>query len=86
MEQSMVAYEFYLRTEKGNDLIGILPERRKDVRRITLKSILNWGIEVLGENRHGDHIFFVKVIMNEHLDETSRLNQNISEESRPLVP
>ncbi len=40
----MVAYEFYLNDSEGNrSLIGILPERRKDPKRITQKSILKWG-------------------------------------------
>ena len=43
LEFTMVAYEFYLRNEKGDKLIGILPERRKDSKRITPESIMNWG-------------------------------------------
>jgi hypothetical protein len=39
----MVAYEFYQHNEEGDRLIGILPERRKDPKRITPESIMNWG-------------------------------------------
>ena len=40
----MVAYEFYFNDGHEEDsLIGILPERRKNRRRITQKSIMKWG-------------------------------------------
>ena len=40
----MVAYEFYwLDPIKGYQLIGVLPERRKNTARITQASIINWG-------------------------------------------
>jgi hypothetical protein len=56
----MMAYEFYWRDEVGEiHLIGILPERRKDPKRITNESILNWVDKVTG---HGvNNIFFTKV-------------------------
>ena len=61
----MIAYEFYWRdTIKGSQLIGILPERRKNPKRITHESILNWGKMVLGEGVGTDDIFFVKVRMD----------------------
>jgi hypothetical protein len=44
------AYEFYWRHSYGKDhLIGILPERRKDPKRITDKLIMNWEREISGE-------------------------------------
>jgi len=40
----MVAYELFCFDEKsGYEFIGILPERRKDPKRITNESVLNWG-------------------------------------------
>jgi hypothetical protein len=49
MEGILVAYEFYARDDTGNaHLIGILPERRKDMERITEESIMNWIKKVLG--------------------------------------
>ena len=46
----MVAYELYLQDGiKGDKLLGILPERRKDPNRITKESVLNWGRMVLGD-------------------------------------
>jgi len=58
----MVAYEFYLRNEKGDRLIGILPERRKDPKRITPESIMNWG-RILGDGAgiNVNNIYFIQV-------------------------
>ena len=55
----MVAYELFSYDEKnGYEFIGILPERRKDPKRITKESVLNWGRMVLGNNADGKKIFF----------------------------
>jgi hypothetical protein len=44
----MVAYEFYWHDPiKGYQLIGVLPERRKSPGRISKKSVLNWGKNIL---------------------------------------
>jgi hypothetical protein len=58
----MVAYQFYLRNAKGDELIGILPERRKDPKRITPESIMNWG-RILGDGAGIDvnNIYFIQV-------------------------
>jgi hypothetical protein len=58
----MTAYEFYYRDEKGNEhFIGILPERRKDPKRITKESVLNWGWKVIGDSSDVKDIYFVSV-------------------------
>jgi hypothetical protein len=58
----MVGYAFYWRDEKGNNqLIGILPERRKNLERITQESILNWGRQVI----KAKDIFSVQVEIDE---------------------
>jgi len=58
----MTAYEFYYRDEKGREhFIGILPERRKDPRRITKESVLNWGWKVIGDSSDVKDIYFVSV-------------------------
>jgi len=60
----MVAYEFYWRDQEGKEhFIGILPERRKNPERITNKSIINWGWQVIGENSDVNNIYFVQVEM-----------------------
>ena len=60
----MVVYKFYKHdpTEERH-LIGILPERRKDLQRITKESILNWGKEVMGEPSDIDNLSFVQMEM-----------------------
>jgi hypothetical protein len=58
----MKAYEFYWNDEKEvGHLIGILPERRKDPKRVTRKSIMNWMKNILGNNGEIKNIYFVKV-------------------------
>jgi len=62
----MVAYEFYWRDPiKGFELIGTLPERRRNPRRITHKSVINWGKKIIGENTDFDNIFFYQVTIDE---------------------
>jgi len=61
----MVAYEFYWRdSTKGYELIGILPERRKDPKRISQESIMNWGKMILGEYVDENDIYFIKVTID----------------------
>ena len=58
----MIAYEFYLREETGEEhLIGILPERRNHRERITENSILNWGWKIIGDNSDPNIFYFVQV-------------------------
>jgi hypothetical protein len=58
----MVAYELYLYDElKGYELIGILPERRKDPKRITKESVLKWGRMLLGDSADDKNIFFKEI-------------------------
>ncbi len=62
LEFTMVAYEFYLRSEGGDVLIGVLPERRKDPKRITPESIMNWGrILIDSAGIDANSIYFVQV-------------------------
>jgi hypothetical protein len=64
----MLAYEFYRRDGiNGDHLIGILPERRRDPKRITRGSIMKWVRNVVGNGRNIDHIFFIKVTLDETL-------------------
>jgi hypothetical protein len=61
----MVAYEFYWRDPiKGFELIGILPERRMDPRRMTHKSVMNWGRKIIGEDTDFDNISFYQVTID----------------------
>ena len=60
----MVVYKLYKHDQKEEPhLIGILPERRKDQKRITKESVLNWGKEVLGESSDINHLYFIQTEM-----------------------
>jgi len=69
----MVAYEYYVRDEtKGFELIGILPERRKDVGRVSQKSIVGLGKKFWGDNVNVDDVLFIKVTIDKTTGEISR--------------
>jgi len=59
----MVAYEIYL--HDGNmgefNLLGILPERRKDPLRITWESIVKWGRLVAGDSVDIRNMYFIQI-------------------------
>jgi hypothetical protein len=55
----MVVYEVYCLNPTGEyQLIGVLPERRKNTMRITKDSVINWGKMLLGDNLDSKNIFF----------------------------
>ena len=60
----MIVYKFYLRdATKGDILLGILPERRKNPKRITDESIINWGRTYFCKNGKDEDIFFIKTVL-----------------------
>ena len=64
----MVAYEFYwLDPRGGYQIIGILPERRKNSARVTQESIMRWGENILGGEFDTEDIFFIQVTMDEKI-------------------
>ncbi len=58
----MVAYQFYENDgiEEFN-LLGILPERRKDSPRITYDSIMNWGKLIAGDHADINNVYFIQI-------------------------
>ena len=62
----MVAYEFYWLHLNGYQLIGVLPERRKNLARITQRSIMNWVGELFGETLDIGDIFFIRITRDKH--------------------
>ncbi len=67
----MVAYEFYwLNPTGGYQIIGVLPEKRKNSARITQQSIMNWGEKIFAKELDTKDIFFIQVTMDE---KTSRI-------------
>ena len=65
----MVAYELYIHDgiKKEEELIGILPERRKDPNRITKESVLNWGRTVLCDGANKNNL----IIKQLRIDDTT---------------
>jgi hypothetical protein len=69
----MVAYEYYLHDEiKGFELIGILPERRKDSDRVTQEAILGFGKKFWGSDMDNGNILFIRVNVDKTTGEVSR--------------
>jgi hypothetical protein len=65
----MLVYELYAFNEtKGYELIGVLPERRKNPVRITKNSVLNWVKMLSGDDVDSKDIFFkpVRIDGNDH--------------------
>ena len=61
----MVVYKLFWRDEDEEHFIGILPERRKNVERITEESLVNLSKTVLGDHSGVDfgniHFFQMEV-------------------------
>ena len=55
----MLVYELYtFNKTTGYELIGVLPERRKNPMRVTKDSVMNWGKTLLGDDVESENIFF----------------------------
>jgi len=58
----MVVYQVYSHDMiNGYELIGVLPERRKNPMRITRESVINWGKTLLDYDGEGKSIIFKAV-------------------------
>ncbi len=65
----MLVYELYaFNKTKGYELIGILPERRKNPARITQNSVMNWAKMLSRDDVDSKDIFFkpVRIDGNDH--------------------
>lgn len=61
----MLVYELYsFDKKKGYELIGILPERRRNPARITRHSVMNWGRVLLGANVDNRSLFFKRLTVD----------------------
>ena len=61
----MIGYELYWHDPiKGYQLMGVLPERRKNPNRITEESVLNWGKEYFSKHLNLNEMFFLEVEIN----------------------
>ena len=58
----MIGYKFYWRDDtKGFQFVDIVPERRKDPKRITHESIVNLGRKLFGDEADIKKIYFVRL-------------------------
>jgi len=61
----MLAYELYIFDQiNGYELIGVLPERRKNSKRMTEDSVMSWGRMLLGDNADNKSLYFKKVTLD----------------------
>ena len=61
----MLAYELYtFSKKKGYELVGVLPERRKNPTRVTKDSVMNWGKSLLGNHVDSKNMFFKRVAID----------------------
>lgn len=60
---NMVAYVFYSNDGcEEESLIGVLPERRKNKKRVTRKSIMRWGKLAASSNADPNSIYYIKLL------------------------
>jgi len=72
-DDRMIAYEYYWRNDmRGYELLGVLPERRKDIDRVTPKSIIGLGKKFWGDNVDMDNILFIRISIDKMTGEISR--------------
>jgi len=70
----MIAYEFYWCDPiRGVELLGVLPERRKNPERITQKSVMAWVEKVFGNNLSPKDIYFIQVTIDGYREKIFRL-------------
>jgi len=61
----MIVYELYCLNPRGEyQIIGVLPERRKDTMRITKDSVMNWGRMILGDDMDRKNVFFKRLTIS----------------------
>jgi hypothetical protein len=73
--EMMIAYEFYMRDENNDyQLIGVLPERRKNLLRINQETIMNWVKRYLGNQLDRNDIFFIQVMIDKNTGRIFRPN------------
>ncbi len=69
----MVAYEFYRLDEiNGYELLGVLPERRKDSARINEQSVSRWGDKYFGNKFCTQDIYFIPITIREDTGRVTR--------------
>jgi hypothetical protein len=61
-QEKINAYEFYLRhPSKGHQWKGILPERRRNSKRVSTETVRKWGRRLIGKGMDPSEVFFIHV-------------------------
>ena len=72
-DETMVAYEYYWRdVTRGYELIGVLPERRRNISRVSQKSIVGLGKKFWGDHVDTDKVIFIRIKVDKMTGEISR--------------
>ena len=72
-DETMVAYEYYWRdVTRGYELIGVLPERRRNISRVSQKSIVGLGKKFWGDHIDSDKVIFIRIKVDKMTGEISR--------------
>jgi hypothetical protein len=79
MEQETInAYEFYVRhPSKGDQWIGILPERRRNSKRVSNETIKKWGKRLIGREVNSRELFFIQVTFDRAAGRIIRPNKSL---------
>jgi len=79
MKQEMInAYEFYLRhPSKGDQWLGVLPERRRSSKRVSSETIKKWGMRLLGKQVDSGELFFIQVTFDKTTGRIIRPNKSL---------
>jgi hypothetical protein len=72
------AHEFYLRhPSKGDQWLGILPERRRSSKRVSSETIKKWGMRLLGKQVDSGELFFIQVTFDKATGRIIRPNKSL---------
>ncbi len=73
----MLSYEYFWLDETGEaHIIGMMPERRQDSRRITKESVMQWLRVLLGESIDPDNFFFSQIKIDEDTGAIRRVGRS----------
>ena len=77
-QEKINAYEFYVRhPSKGDQWVGILPERRKYSKRVSSETIKKWGMRLIGKGVDSSELFFIQVTFDKATGRIIRPNKSL---------
>ena len=77
-EEKINACEFYVRhPSKGDQWIGILPERRRNSKRVSNETVKKWGKRLIGKEVDSTELFFIQVTFDRAAGRIIRPNKSL---------